>query len=96
MSTKAYTTAPILTNGTHPIPQYLDITDLTDSPEGTFKPLGEESKVQVIGSYQILSTQTKPTVIDDGVEEGNTLMEYNESTGETKVYKYISGDWREL
>lgn len=40
MAGKEYTTAPILVNSDgHPIPQYLDITDTTDSPQGTFKPL---------------------------------------------------------
>src|SRR5690554_4382332 len=40
MAGKEYTTAPILVNADgHPIPQYLDITDTTDSPQGTFKPL---------------------------------------------------------
>lgn len=50
---KQYTTAPILVNSNgDPIPQYLDITDKTDSPQGTFKPLTNETihKVQLTGS----------------------------------------------
>lgn len=51
---KQYTTAPILVNSNgDPIPQYLDITDKTDSPQGTFKPLTNETiqKVQLTGSF---------------------------------------------
>lgn len=50
---KQYTTAPILVNSNgDPIPQYLDITDKTDSPQGSFKPLTNETiqKVQLTGS----------------------------------------------
>lgn len=47
--------------------------------------------VQLTGSYVCLSTEVKPQG-----EQGNTLLEYNPDTKETKVYKYISGDWREL
>lgn len=46
---------------------------------------------QLSGSNVCLSTEEKP----EG-QQGDTLLEYNEATGETKVYKYISGDWREL
>ena len=48
-------------------------------------------KTELTGSYSILSTQTKPTG-----NENDSLIEYNVETGETKVFKYISGDWREL
>lgn len=47
--------------------------------------------VKLSGSNVCLSTEEKP----EG-QQGDTLLEYNEATGETKVYKYISGDWREL
>lgn len=46
---------------------------------------------RAVGSYAILKGEPMP--------EGNqndTLLEYDESTGETAVYKYISGAWREL
>ena len=43
------------------------------------------------GSKVCLSTEEKP----EG-QQGDTLLEYNPETKETKVYKYISGDWREL
>jgi hypothetical protein len=47
--------------------------------------------VQLYGSKVCLSSEAKPAG-----EQGDTLLEYDEITGETKVYKYISGDWREL
>jgi hypothetical protein len=50
-----------------------------------------EAIVQLSGSKVCLSSEAKPAG-----EQGDTLLEYDEITGETKVYKYISGDWREL
>ena len=47
--------------------------------------------IKLTGSYSILSTETKPTG-----DENDTLLEYNVETGETKVFKFISGEWREL
>ena len=47
--------------------------------------------VKLSGSKVCLSSEAKPAG-----EQGDTLLEYDEITGETKVYKYISGDWREL
>jgi hypothetical protein len=52
---------------------------------------GGTAKVQLSGSKVCLSSEAKPAG-----EQGDTLLEYDEITGETKVYKYISGDWREL
>ena len=48
-------------------------------------------KTELTGSYSILSTETKPTG-----NENESLLEYNVGTGETKVFKFISGEWREL
>lgn len=70
---KQYTTAPILVNSNgDPIPQYLDITDKTDSPQGTFKPLTNETiqKVQLTGSNVGYSNDTKPTG-----KKGETFLE---------------------
>lgn len=40
MAGKIYTSAKLLYNEEgDPIPQYLDVSDKTDSPEGTFKPI---------------------------------------------------------
>jgi hypothetical protein len=47
--------------------------------------------VQQTGSKVCLSSEAKPAG-----EQGDTLLEYDTVTQETKVYKYISGDWREL
>ena len=38
-----------------------------------------------------MSTEEKPAG-----QQNDTLLEHNVETGETKVYKFISGDWREL
>ena len=46
---------------------------------------------QLTGSYVCLSTEEKPAG-----QQNDTLLEHNVETGETKVYKFISGDWREL
>lgn len=43
------------------------------------------------GSKVCLSTETKPAGV-----QGDTLLEYNATTKETKVYKYITGQWREI
>jgi hypothetical protein len=46
-----YTTAKLLTDGDlNPIPQYLDTSDTTDSPEGTFKPLDQVMETSLTGS----------------------------------------------
>src|SRR5690625_6756835 len=49
---KVYTTAPLLYNDQgDPIPQYLDVSDKTDSPQGSFKPLTNDPQdVRLIGS----------------------------------------------
>lgn len=49
------------------------------------------SFVTLTGSKVCLSTEEKPAG-----QQGDTLLEYNTTTKEKKVYKYISGDWREL
>jgi len=46
---------------------------------------------QLAGSKVCLSTDPKPVGVS-----GDTLLEYNVTTKESKVYKHISGDWREL
>lgn len=48
-------------------------------------------KVQQSGTIATLSTDPAP----EG-SEGMTWLQHNPTTGETKVFKYISGDWREL
>lgn len=78
MAGKEYTTAPILVNADgHPIPQYLDITDTTDSPQGTFKPLTQlqaehpdVQKVQLTGS----SVKQEYVTIADAVAITDTAM----------------------
>src|SRR5690625_957753 len=49
---KVYTTAPLLYNDQgDPIPQYLDVSDKTDSPQGSFKPLTNDPQdVRLTGS----------------------------------------------
>lgn len=85
MAGKEYTTAPILVNADgHPIPQYLDITDTTDSPQGTFKPLTQlqaehpdVQNVQLTGRNVLLSFVTGVNVSSGGlfVAIGPTLAE---------------------
>ena len=59
---------------------------------GKVSPLvNSEKTMQLSGSYVCLSTEQKP----EG-QQNDTLLEYDTTTGETKVYKFISGDWREL
>src|SRR5690606_16492491 len=78
MAGKEYTTAPILVNADgHPIPQYLDITDTTDSPQGTFKPLTQlqaehpdVQNVQLTGS----SVKQEYVTIADAVAITDTAM----------------------
>ena len=87
---KQYTTAPILVNSNgDPIPQYLDITDKTDSPQGTFKPLTNETihKVQLTGSNVGYSSEEKPTG-----KKGDTFLEID--TG--FVYIHDGQKWVEL
>src|SRR5690606_7238119 len=75
MAGKEYTTAPILVNADgHPIPQYLDITDTTDSPQGTFKPLTQlqaehpdVQNVQLTGRNVLLSFVTGVNVSAGGL-----------------------------
>lgn len=43
------------------------------------------------GSKACLSTEAKPAGV-----QNDTLLEYNVTTKETKVYKYITGQWREI
>ena len=64
---------------------------IEQSNEAILTKLNGTLNTQVTGSKAVLSTDPKPPG-----NEGNTLLEYNEVTKETKVYKYISGDWREL
>jgi hypothetical protein len=63
------------------------LTDDSGSPIKATNPL----PVTVSGSKACLSTEQKPAG-----QQNDTLLEYNTTTKETKVYKYISGDWREL
>ena len=53
--------------------------------------LSGDQKVQLSGTITTLSTDPAP----EG-SEGMTWLQHNPTTGETKVFKYISGDWREL
>lgn len=59
---------------------------LVDLGDGTY---GEAATLT--GSKVCLSTEEKPAG-----QQGDTLLEYNSATKESKVYKYISGDWREI
>lgn len=48
MAGKQYTSAKLLYNADgDPIPQFLDVSDTTDSPQGTFKPITSKSDVSV-------------------------------------------------
>ena len=88
----AFNTKSILrdANG-RPIPQIWNPG--TDS----FEPY--EGKVTVEGTVDTKLTGSKAILVGEAFpvgEQNDTLLEYNESTGETKIYKFISGDWREL
>lgn len=52
--------------------------------DGTFN-------TQLTGSKTVLKGDPFP----DG-KQNNTLLEYDTASGETSIYKYISGDWRKL
>jgi len=67
------------------------LTELETQIKATNTKLNGVVDTRLTGSKQGLSTSPKPTGI-----EGETYLEYNVTTQETKVYKYISGDWREL
>jgi hypothetical protein len=59
-----YTTAKILLDGdSKPIPQYLDTSDTTDSPEGTFKPLTQTRDTQLTGSIVQVATALQVTIL---------------------------------
>lgn len=53
--------------------------------------VNKDAGVTLTGSNVCLSTEPKPAG-----QQNDTLLEYNPETKKTKVYKYISGDWREL
>ena|SRR5690625_1618099 len=67
---KVYTTAPLLYNDQgDPIPQYLDVSDKTDSPQGSFKPLTNDPQdVRLIGSI----TKELRSYVDDDTFAINT------------------------
>jgi hypothetical protein len=54
-------------------------------------PMPIKGSVQLSGSNAILKGEAFPTG-----KQNDTLMEYDEDTGDTAVYKFISGAWREL
>jgi len=66
-----YTNARLLTDGDgNPIPQYLDVNDKTDSPQGTFKPLtGDPRQVQLTGSNVALDVNVVNTNNDWKLQE---------------------------
>src|SRR5690554_63046 len=73
MAGKEYTTAPILVNADgHPIPQYLDITDTTDSPQGTFKPLTQlQADHPDVQNVQLTGSLIKEeTILDRSIRVG--------------------------
>lgn len=61
---------------------------LAETGDGTYAPVVAAT---LTGSKVCLSTETKPAGV-----QGDTLLEYNATTKETKVYKYITGQWREI
>lgn len=65
------------------------IPQVWDPSQNKFIPY--EAKVSLSGTIATLSTDPAP----EG-SEGMTWLQHNPTTGETKVFKYISGDWREL
>jgi hypothetical protein len=62
-----YTTAKLLLDGNgDPMPQFLDVTDTTDSPEGTFKPL---TKIQTVeGTVGVNNFPTTQDVSDASLQ----------------------------
>jgi hypothetical protein len=71
-----------------PVPQYYNETaDAYEVAKGSDGAL----HMKLTGSYAILKGEAKPAGA-----QNNTLLEYDTETGETTVYKYISGAWREL
>lgn len=67
------------------------LADLETKLQAIEDRLNQALDVQLTGSKAILAGEPKPAG-----KQNDTLLEYNTSTGDTKVYKYISGDWREL
>lgn len=51
----------------------------------------KSGSITLTGSKACLSTEAKPAGV-----QNDTLLEYNVTTKETKVYKYITGQWREI
>lgn len=84
---KQYTNARILTDGQgKPIPQYLDTTDTTDSPQGTFKPLTE---LQYRNQPKIgYSTDAKPSQ----AREGDAFYEIDTD----RTFLYDGNEWVEV
>ncbi|WP_079708080.1 hypothetical protein [Paraliobacillus ryukyuensis] len=73
---KAFTQAPIITNGQYPIAHYLDTSDTTDSPEGTFKPLTQNhlqavenlnANLELVIDNGTLKSQITGSLIEDFV-----------------------------
>ena len=64
------------------------LEDIKTNDNGALK---VDGTVTLTGSKVCLSTEEKPAG-----QQGDTLLEYNSATKESKVYKYISGDWREI
>jgi len=66
------------------------------SAAGTLVNAPSES-VTLSGSYVRLSTEPLPTVLDDGVQDGNDLLVIDPADkNNNKVYVYRTGAWREI
>lgn len=91
MAGKEYTTAPILVNADgHPIPQYLDITDTTDSPQGTFKPLTQlQAEHPDVQNVQLTGSNVEHVIFSkDNPEEPRSADDY-EPRSTSSVNHYI-------
>jgi hypothetical protein len=84
-----YTTAKLLTDGDlNPIPQYLDTSDTTDSPEGTFKPLDKVQETSLTGSYQkYLILANAVAITTSGINDYNLIEDGGLTEEQIRQYK---------
>ncbi len=101
---KQYTTAPILVNDNgDPIPQYLDTTDTTDSPQGTFKPLTDENDKNIVDRLEAIETRLNQTLetqltgsnLEEQLTESeaiNGVLTFSDVIHEIEIYNRDSTD----
>lgn len=95
MAGKEYTTAPILVNADgHPIPQYLDITDTTDSPQGTFKPLTQlQAERPDVQNVQLTGSNVEHQLLDQvQISAGSTVFSQNLTHFADKYSVYVQSN----